>query len=755
MKLSFWDIMASMVMLAGLALATIFINIFVNPYSFINPFPPPTPIATLDVPTLTPSQRALPDLWTLTPTLEGAIDLNGTPTVTATGPTPTASVTGTLFGVILPTRTVTRTPTVTPTITKTFSKTPNRTLTSYYVKTATKTLTKTPEGGSGDTTPPTTPGTPYSTSIASDPNPIFSWSASSDTGGSGLKGYHITWGTDSGGNNTMYATTATSWIAPTITTPGIYYFFVRAVDEAGNESAWAGPARFGYTGVGAPSVTTSSATSISSTGATLRGVVSANGYLTTVTFDYGTSLSFGTTVTAAESPVSSSSTPVTYVLSGLLPATTYYYRAVGINAGGGPITGSPVTFTTLKTSQAALTINDPGTVTYGAGTVTLTTAGGSGTGAVTFSAGSSTGCTVTAPGVLTITNVAGTCNIVATKAGDATYNVISSAPLAITMAKATPTVSVWPTASSITFGQTLASSTLTGGTASVAGTFGWINSTTAPAVGTGPQGVRFTPTSSNNYNTVDGTSSVTVNKANQATLVVTNPGTVAYGTTATLSTTGGSGTGAVTFSEGASTGCSVSGTTLSVTSVSGTCLITATKAADADYNAATSAAITVTLSKGTPDITTWPTASGITYGDTLADSTLSGGASITPGSFAWTNSTIAPSAGTAPHGVTFTPTDTANYNNATNTVNVTVAKAGQTITFTGPGTGTAPGTAPLTASASSGLTVTFSSTTTGVCTVSGTTVTYITAGTCTIAADQAGDSNYNAAPQVTDNITVS
>ena len=64
MKLSFWDILASMVMLAGLAMATIFINIFINPNTFINPFPPPTPIATLDVATLTPSQRSLPGIWT-------------------------------------------------------------------------------------------------------------------------------------------------------------------------------------------------------------------------------------------------------------------------------------------------------------------------------------------------------------------------------------------------------------------------------------------------------------------------------------------------------------------------------------------------------------------------------------------------------------------------------------------------------------------------------------------------------------------
>jgi hypothetical protein len=41
-----------------------------------------------------------------------------------------------------------------------------------------------------------------------------------------------------------------------------------------------------------------------------------------------------------------------------------------------------------------------------------------------------------------------------------------------------------------------------------------------------------------------------------------------------------------------------------------------------------------------------------------------------------------------------------------------------------------------------------------VCTVSGTSVTLLTTGTCTIAADQAGDADWNAASQVTQSFTV-
>ena len=90
------------------------------------------------------------------------------------------------------------------------------------------------------------------------------------------------------------------------------------------------------------------------------------------------------------------------------------------------------------------------------------------------------------------------------------------------------------------------------------------------------------------------------------------------------------------------------------------------------------------------------------------------------------------------------------------TQTITVGKGVQTIAF-----GTAPsvavgGTGTLTATGgNSGNPVTFSSQTTGVCTVSGSTVTGVTAGTCTIAADQTGNANYNAAQPATQSFVVS
>jgi exo-beta-1,3-glucanase (GH17 family) len=79
----------------------------------------------------------------------------------------------------------------------------------------------------------------------------------------------------------------------------------------------------------------------------------------------------------------------------------------------------------------------------------------------------------------------------------------------------------------------------------------------------------------------------------------------------------------------------------------------------------------------------------------------------------------------------------------------------QTITFGSLITRTyGDGPLTLTATASSGLTVSFASTTNPVCTVSGTTLTIVAAGTCSITATQAGNSTYNAASPVSQSFTV-
>jgi hypothetical protein len=81
----------------------------------------------------------------------------------------------------------------------------------------------------------------------------------------------------------------------------------------------------------------------------------------------------------------------------------------------------------------------------------------------------------------------------------------------------TPNVSLWPSSSPITYGDTLADSALVGGSADVPGTFDWIDDTTAPAVADSVEnagttyGIRFTPTDTGTYLTVDSALALTVN----------------------------------------------------------------------------------------------------------------------------------------------------------------------------------------------------------------------------------------------------
>jgi hypothetical protein len=93
--------------------------------------------------------------------------------------------------------------------------------------------------------------------------------------------------------------------------------------------------------------------------------------------------------------------------------------------------------------------------------------------------------------------------------------------------------------------------------------------------------------------------------------------------------------------------------------------------------------------------------------------------------------------------------------NQASTVTLTINKVSQSITF-GALAGKIYGDADFTvsATASSGLAVSFSSQTAGVCTVSASTVHIVTAGTCTIRASQAGDANHLAAPNVDQSFTV-
>jgi len=103
-----------------------------------------------------------------------------------------------------------------------------------------------------------------------------------------------------------------------------------------------------------PVVTTTAATSITASAATLNGTVNANGLSTNVTFQYGLTTGYGSTVTALQSPVTGTTVmPVSAGITGLTPNTLYHYRCVGVNSGG-TVNGNDMTFTTPMSSSYCL-----------------------------------------------------------------------------------------------------------------------------------------------------------------------------------------------------------------------------------------------------------------------------------------------------------------------------------------------------------------------------------------------------------------
>ena len=90
------------------------------------------------------------------------------------------------------------------------------------------------------------------------------------------------------------------------------------------------------------------------------------------------------------------------------------------------------------------------------------------------------------------------------------------------------------------------------------------------------------------------------------------------------------------------------------------------------------------------------------------------------------------------------------FSNTANKLTFVISNSSQTLSLTNPGAKVlSVGTVTMTTSATSGLIPVLTSLTPGICTVSGTTVTLLAVGNCTIAANQPGDATYAAAPQVT------
>ncbi|MGA8892289.1 MAG: Ig-like domain-containing protein, partial [Anaeromyxobacteraceae bacterium] len=158
-----------------------------------------------------------------------------------------------------------------------------------------------------------------------------------------------------------------------LTTGTTYHYRVAASNGAGTSRG----AVLSFRPGAPPAVTTLTTTGVGTTGATLNGTANPNGLETDAWFEWGTSPGLAAFATTAIQAVGAGTSPqpTTATLSGLSPATTYFYRAVAANSTGSTkgstesfTTTSPESFGVVSTSPAnnatGVPLGDPITVTF-------------------------------------------------------------------------------------------------------------------------------------------------------------------------------------------------------------------------------------------------------------------------------------------------------------------------------------------------------------------------------------------------------
>ncbi|HEV7395021.1 MAG TPA: carboxypeptidase regulatory-like domain-containing protein, partial [Pyrinomonadaceae bacterium] len=106
-----------------------------------------------------------------------------------------------------------------------------------------------------------------------------------------------------------------------------------------------------FTATPVPTATTSAATAVTSTTATLNGSVNPNGVATSGSFEWGTSPTLATSSATATQTLGAGTTnlPITANLTGLVGGTTYYFRTVA-TSNAGTVKGSILNFTTTPST---------------------------------------------------------------------------------------------------------------------------------------------------------------------------------------------------------------------------------------------------------------------------------------------------------------------------------------------------------------------------------------------------------------------
>jgi hypothetical protein len=450
--------------------------------------------------------------------------------------------------------------------------------------------------------------------------------------------------------------------------------------------------------------------------------------------------------------------------------------------------GSAGAFVVIKAPQV-MSFAAPPSGTVGGSATLSATGGGSGNPIVFSVDGSSTAgaCNVSGTNGTTLNYTAvGSCVVDANQAGNSDYLAAPDVSQTILVGPATVTVNV---SGSQTYGSSRPSFTQTNNAPAAVSISGTLACTTVDS------GTAISATLGAGSHTVDGSScfglslsdpvdytlsyagsagGFMVSQAPQA-ITWTPPTSGTVGTSTTLSATGGASGNPVVFTVDSSSGTSVckvsgtNGTTLNYTAT-GSCVVDANQAGNADYSAAPQVKATVPVSAARKSQT-------ITFAalsnKTLAQSPVTVSATASSGlavSFTTTTPSVCTSGGANGATITLVATGTctvqasqagnATYNPATPVSrSFTVSKASQTITFAALSNKTlAQSPVTVSATASSGLAVSFTTTTPSVCTsggANGATITLVATGTCTVQASQAGNATYNPATPVSRNFTVS
>ncbi len=307
--------------------------------------------------------------------------------------------------------------------------------------------------------------------------------------------------------------------------------------------------------------------------------------------------------------------------------------------------------------------------------------------------------TASVPGTLVYTPAAGSVPTAGTDTlsvtftpTDTTNYTTATKTVQITVNQATPGIT-WITPAPITYGTALSNIQLDA-TTSDPGTLTYTPAAgTIPPVGTNTLSVTFTPTDTTNHSNATATVQLVVDKA---TPVITwgAPAGITYGTalSATQLNATASVPGTLVYTPAAGSIPAAGTDTLSVTF---------TPTDSTDYTTVTKT-VTLTVTQAAPVIT-WAPPASIVYGTALSTTQLNASASV-PGTLVYTPAAgTVLAAGTDTLSVTFTPTDTTNYSSVTKTVQITVAQAAATITWSNPANityGTALSAIQLNASAS-------------------------------------------------------